>query len=96
MPFNLADSGDHTHNGGGNDLYLAKLSADGNSLIYGTYLGGNGDDAGFAIAVDGAGNAYVTGSTDSENFTSANALQPNPGGSQNVFFAKINSSRRTS
>ncbi|HUY89429.1 MAG TPA: SBBP repeat-containing protein [Pirellulales bacterium] len=54
--------------GGFNDAFVAKLSADGASLIYSTYLGGNGNDAGAAIAIDGAGNAYVTGDTLSTNF----------------------------
>lgn len=45
-------------------------------LSYSTYLGGSGEDFGFAIAVDGAGNAYVTGCTDSTNFpTTAGAFQ---------------------
>jgi Beta-propeller repeat len=50
------------------DVFVTKLSASGNGLIYSTYLGGNG--AGFerGIAVDGQGNAYVTGNTLSTDF----------------------------
>ena len=40
---------------------MTKLSSSGNSLIYSTYLGGGDDDYGYGIAVDGSGNAYVTG-----------------------------------
>ena len=44
-------------------------------LSYSTYLGGSGDDQGDGIAVDAAGNAYVTGYTASTNFPTANPLQ---------------------
>ncbi|HEX8064931.1 MAG TPA: SBBP repeat-containing protein [Thermoleophilaceae bacterium] len=63
---------------GSPDFFVAKLSADGSSLDYSTYLGGDGffeDSA--VVAVDGAGHAYVTGRTDSTDFpTTAGALQP--------------------
>ena len=54
------------------DGFVGRLTADGSALEYLTYLGGNGDDFVKAIAVDGAGNAWVTGST-SGNFPLANA-----------------------
>jgi len=41
------------------------------------------------IAVDSAGNAYVTGSTNSSNFTTASALQPNAAGTRDGFLAKL-------
>jgi len=74
---------------GGRDVFVAKLNAAGTERTYFTILGGSGDDAGFDIAIDSAGNAYVTGSTDSSNFTIANPLQANPGGSQEAFLAKL-------
>src|SRR5579871_3321710 len=62
--------------GGGNDAFVATLSADGSQLLYGTYLGGSGDDSGNGIAVDAQGNAYLTGSTSSMDFpASAGAFQ---------------------
>src|SRR5262249_30731285 len=69
--------------------FVAKLNAAGYALVYATYLGG--DDAGFDIAVDGAGNAYVTGNTDSSDFpTTPGAFQPGPGGSfGDAFVAKL-------
>jgi hypothetical protein len=46
------------------------------SLVYSTYLGGSLGESGYAIAVDGAGNAYVTGSTNPPDFPTKNAAQP--------------------
>jgi photosystem II stability/assembly factor-like uncharacterized protein len=65
---------------GGPDAFVTKLAADGASLVYSTYLGGSDFDGGYGIAVDGAGNAYVTGRTYSANFPTANPLQPNLSG----------------
>ena len=49
--------------GGCSDAFVTKINAAGNALVYSTYLGGSGDgDYGSGIAVDGSGNAYVTGS----------------------------------
>ena len=59
-------------------------------LVYATYLGGTSDDYGDAIAVDGDGNAYVTGITDSADFpTTAGAVVPTPPGGGNMFVAKV-------
>ncbi len=57
------------------DAYVAKLGATGSSLVYSTYLGGNGIDRGDDIAVDLEGNAYVTGATSSPDFPTVNSLQ---------------------
>ncbi len=59
---------------------MTKLSSSGNSLIYSTYLGGGSDDAGMGIAVDGSGNAYVTGMTCSSDFPTLNPYQTDQGG----------------
>jgi len=78
------------HGGGTYDVFAAKLDAAGSALVYSTYLGGNGDDGGFGIAVDPSGNAYVTGYTSSTNFPTVHPLQVSYGGSQDVFVAKLN------
>lgn len=55
---------------------VTKLSPDGGSLVYSTYLGGTGEDSGFGIALDDSGNAYVVGQTDSPDFpVTAGAIQ---------------------
>jgi hypothetical protein len=65
--------------GGNQDAFVTKIANTGSSLVYSTYLGGSGGTVGFpeagsAIAVDSAGDAYVTGTTSSPNFPLANAL----------------------
>ncbi|GMK41265.1 hypothetical protein PCCS19_43210 [Paenibacillus sp. CCS19] len=62
--------------GGTQDAFVTKLSANGGSLIYSTFLGGEGVDTGFAIAVNSIGNAYVAGGTSSVNFPVINEIQP--------------------
>ncbi len=65
--------------GDGADAFVTKLSADGRSLIYSTYIGGrqlDASDAAYGIAVDAAGTAYVTGTTNSRDFPTVNAIQP--------------------
>ncbi|HEY1336331.1 MAG TPA: SBBP repeat-containing protein [Bryobacteraceae bacterium] len=73
---------------GGKNAFIAKLNAAGNALVYSTYLGGNGVDAGNGIALDPAGNAYITGDTTSYNFP-ATAFQRSPRGAQDAFAAKL-------
>jgi hypothetical protein len=80
--------------GGLSDAFVTKLNAAGSALVYSTYLGGSGNESGFAIAVDSAGNAYATGPTGSLNFPTANALQGTKGDSStsisDVFLTKLN------
>jgi PKD repeat protein len=58
------------------DLFVSKISADGSSLVYSTYLGGIRNEAARRIAVDSAGNAFVAGSTLSTDFpTTAGAYR---------------------
>jgi hypothetical protein len=68
------------------DAFVAKLSPDGSGLVYSTYLGGIGTDAGDGIGVDGAGNAYVAGETTSAtDFPTTNdALQRSSAGLRDV------------
>jgi hypothetical protein len=61
------------------------------SLIYGSYLGGSGTDAGTGVAVDSSGSAYVTGYTNSSNFpATTGAFQTTLGGGYDDFVAKFN------
>ncbi|MEW6734753.1 MAG: SBBP repeat-containing protein [Acidobacteriota bacterium] len=85
-------------NGGFRDAFVSKINTTGSMLIISTYLGGNTDDGGNALAIDTMGNIYVTGSTKSPDFpVTTGAFQsmfvggsPNsmPGG--DVFITKLN------
>jgi hypothetical protein len=79
------------------DAFVTKINAAGTALVYSTYLGGSGDDYGNSIAVDSAGNAYVTGYTYSNDFPTRNPLQPNKGNanSTNAFVAEISAAGRS-
>jgi len=77
------------YNAGSNNVFVTKLNAAGNGLVYSTYIGGSGDDRAFGIAVDSSGNAYVTGSTTSANFPIRYALQSRLLGPHNAFVLKL-------
>jgi PKD repeat protein len=69
--------------------FVVKLDPSG-SIVYATYLGGTAHDEGRAIAVDAAGNAYVTGSTSSADFPAVAPLQPTLAGGGDAFVAVVN------
>lgn len=75
----------------GYDAFVAKLASAGNALTYSTFLGGNGDDYGLAIALDAAGNVYLTGDSASSDFpTTPDAFQTGLSGLFNAFLVKLN------
>ena len=81
----------------GFDTFITKLNAAGSALVYSARFGGNLDDFGRGIALDSAGNAYITGWTVCRSaictFPTVNAFQPNyAGGNNDAFVTKINSS----
>lgn len=82
----------------GNDLFVIKWKPNGDGAQWITCIGGNGADVGRAIAVDSAGNSYVTGATSSTNFPIAAPLQATFGGNQSngpngdAFALKLNPS----
>jgi Beta-propeller repeat len=75
---------------GAPDAFVTKLSPDGSSLAYSTYLGGSQIDRAHGIALDALGNAYVAGSTSSPNFpVTAGAFDPVFGQSTDAFLTKL-------
>lgn len=87
-----------TYGGGDSDAFVSKITANGQTLIYSTFLGGTGsEDTALrsGISVDTSGNATVSGDTVSDNFPVKNALRATKSGSASSsdgFVAKINSS----
>jgi len=73
------------------DAFVTKIDASGAAWAYSTYLGGDGRDEGRGIAIDGNGNAYITGFTHSDDFPTQNAFQPSSGvGLEDAFLTKLN------
>jgi hypothetical protein len=71
--------------------FVTKLNSTGSALLYSTYLGGTSYDGGAGIAVDSSNNAYVTGTTVSNDFpTTKNAFQTTFAGGGDVFVSKLN------
>ncbi|UCG03866.1 MAG: SBBP repeat-containing protein [Candidatus Heimdallarchaeota archaeon] len=81
---------DETYNGGTSDAYIAKVSAAGDNLVFSTYMGGEGNDYGYGIAIDAFNNTYITGETWSSNFPTFNAYDNSKWGDTDVFITKIN------
>jgi len=77
--------------GGTYDAFVARLGSTG-TKIYTTYLGGSGDDRATGVAVNAAGEAYVTGFTSSTNFPTVSPLQIANGGGFDAFLTKLNPS----
>ena len=75
--------------GGAFDGYIVKFPPDGSSPIYSTYVGGTGAESVAGLAVDLAGNAFITGLTDSADYPTEQPFQPALGGFEDVFVTKL-------
>jgi hypothetical protein len=81
--------------GGSYDVFVAKLSAEGSALLFSTYLGGNDEEDSIqSIAVDASGSIYVSGTTYSDGFPTAEALQPERAGWSDAFVTKIGEAQK--
>jgi len=72
------------------DAYVAMLDDAGRGLMFATYVGGSSSDFGTDVAVDLAGNVYLTGSTLSSDFPTLDAVQPDYAGGRDAFVVKLN------
>jgi hypothetical protein len=75
--------------GGLTDVFVAKLKPTGAGLVYSTFMGGLGEDAGRGIGIDSSGSAYVTGQVSSDGLASPGVLQPTRSGPSDAFAAKF-------
>jgi len=77
--------------GGPHDGFVTKLGPSGSTLVYSTYLGGTQEDQAYAIAVDGAGNAYVTGNAQANFPATAGAFSTAfLSGDAEIYVTKLN------
>jgi hypothetical protein len=90
LDFPLANPLQGSYTGGFSDAFVAALNPAGSALLYATYLGGLSQDFGNSIALDTAGNAYVTGQTSSNNFPTGSAsYQAEIAGGSDAFLTQI-------
>lgn len=75
--------------GGNRDAFILRLSPDGRTILYGSYLGGAMDDTAQSIALDSAGNILIGGSTKSADFPLRTPLQPAHGGASDGFALRL-------
>ena len=80
----------HGSNAGLADAFVTKLDSAGAAYVYSTYLGGSGTDIAYALTVDGAGNAYIAGQTDSTDLPTVVPLFATLAGGIDAFIGKIN------
>jgi len=84
-----------TFAGGNYDVFVAKFSSDGTTLVWGTYYGGGYGDRGFGVTTDANNNVFVTGGSNGTGMGTAGAWQQNyaggaPGALHNGFVAEFN------
>jgi hypothetical protein len=83
---------------GTSDAFVTKMTNDGSTLVYSTYIGGSGYEQGFGISVHSSGRAFITGATSSTDFPIASPPKTDPaqpnygGGSTDVFVTALEAS----
>jgi len=75
--------------GGFSDAFVTKLSTDGSSLEYSTFLGGDGNEHGWCIVVDALGRACIAGDTESSDFPVVSYLDDSLGGTVDAYVTKL-------
>jgi endonuclease/exonuclease/phosphatase family metal-dependent hydrolase len=75
---------------GERDSYIAALNSSGTALTCSTYLGGSGDETGYGITLNSAGNVFITGQTNSNDFPTFNPIQKTLGSAQDAYVTALN------
>lgn len=88
LDFPTKNALDSTFNGS-IDIYVCKLTAQGDNVLFSTYLGGSLGDFARAIAVDSQGSIWVTGTTQSTDFPTVSPFQPSLSGFNDAFLLKL-------
>ncbi|MHA2397022.1 MAG: SBBP repeat-containing protein, partial [Candidatus Thorarchaeota archaeon] len=76
--FNFPLVNSYSNKTGGSNVFVAKLNSTGNGLVYSSIIGGDDQETGLGLTVDSHGNAYIAGSTLSEDFPTVNAYDDTP------------------
>ena len=91
--FPIKSAYDSAYSGGGpsgHDVFVTKISAGGDSILFSTYLGGGtGDDRAYGIAVDSNGDVYLGGVTGSADFPTVDPVQDANAGGKDAFICKL-------
>ncbi len=82
-------------NAGSKDAFIVKLSPEGDSLIFSTYLGGDGEDIGNSIDINSSNEIYIAGKTISTNFPTLNYYDNSLDGSKDGFVVKLSAAGNT-
>ena len=78
---------------GRDDAFYTRSEPSGAAVSYSTFIGGRDSEYAIAVALDSAGAAYITGTTNSYDLTTFNALQPSMGGESDAWLMKIAADR---
>jgi hypothetical protein len=88
--FPVTNAFQSTYRGGNYDVFLSKVTPEGDGLVFSTFLGDSGQEEGLGIALDSEGSAFLTGYTSSSRFPVTNALDSVKASGRDVFVAKFN------
>jgi len=77
---------------GGTDAFVTKINSSGTTLLYSTFIGGGGNDSAYNLALNSAGNAFVTGNTFSGGWpATGGAFDTSYNGAGDAYVVKLNS-----
>ncbi len=80
-----------SENAGSSDVFVSKLQSDGSGFVFSSYLGGEGADTAYGVALNGTDAVFIAGSTTSAALPAASSAQPDFGGIRDGFAAKLRS-----